>query len=137
MPKVLKSNCRKLWCLSVCKKLTSSQIYSLRYCKDIANFLFWLTFMLVYMQKKTSSLASFLRYCKEIAKLLFWEIWTCLSQTPKMIVSILKKSLTIISRQKVIFILHFSMRYCKNIANFPWDIAKILLTCYFGYFGHI
>ena len=33
MPKVLKSTCRKLWSLSVCKKVASSLTF-LRYCKE-------------------------------------------------------------------------------------------------------
>ena len=41
MPKVLKSNCKKLWRLSTCKKLTSSLTSFLRYWKDIASLLFW------------------------------------------------------------------------------------------------
>ena len=39
--KVLKSTCRELWCLSACKKWTSSLTYFLKYCKDIANLLFY------------------------------------------------------------------------------------------------
>ena len=41
MPKVLKSTCRKLWCLSACKKSTLSLTSILRYCKNITNLLFW------------------------------------------------------------------------------------------------
>ena len=41
MPKVLKSTCRKLWCLSRCKKSTSSPTSLFRYCKNIVNLLFW------------------------------------------------------------------------------------------------
>ena len=35
MPKVLKLTCRKLWCLSTCKKSTLSLTSFLRYCKDL------------------------------------------------------------------------------------------------------
>ena len=38
---VLKSTCRELWRLSACKKWTSSLTYFLKYCKDIANLLFY------------------------------------------------------------------------------------------------
>ena len=41
IPKVLKLTCRKLWCLSACKKSTSSLTSFMRYYKGIANFLFW------------------------------------------------------------------------------------------------
>ena len=38
MPKVFKSTCRKLWCLSAFKKSTSSLTYFLRYCNNIEKF---------------------------------------------------------------------------------------------------
>ena len=37
---VLKSTCRKLWCLSACKKPSSPTSF-LRNCKDRANLIFW------------------------------------------------------------------------------------------------
>ena len=41
MLKVFESTCRNFWCLSSCKKSTSSLTSFLRYWKDIANLLFW------------------------------------------------------------------------------------------------
>ena len=41
MFKVLKLSCGKSWCLSTCKKSTSSLTSFLRYCEDNANLLFW------------------------------------------------------------------------------------------------
>ena len=97
MPKVLKSTCRKLWCLSACKKSTSSLTSFLRYCKDIANLLFWelwecltipikiivsicsMLSCLSASKKSTSSFIYFLQYCREIANLLFWSICACLA----------------------------------------------------------
>ena len=38
---VLKSTCRKFWCLYACKKATSYLTSFWRYCKDIANLQFW------------------------------------------------------------------------------------------------
>ena len=40
MPKVLKSTCRKRWCLSVCKKINFIFHLFLRCCKDVAHLLF-------------------------------------------------------------------------------------------------
>ena len=133
MPKVLKSTCRKLWCLSACKKSTSSLTSFLRYCKDIANLLFWelwecltipikiivsicsMLSCLSACKKSTSSFIYFLRYCREIANLLFWSICTCLATHtyPKMRNCWnykwqyhFEETLTFISRQKMNFILH-------------------------------
>ena len=39
--KLFKPTCRKLWCLSACKKSTSSLTSFFRYCKDTAKLLFW------------------------------------------------------------------------------------------------
>ena len=41
--KILLSICSNLLCLSACKKSTSSLNSSLRYCKEIANLSFWVT----------------------------------------------------------------------------------------------
>ena len=82
--------------------------------------------MLICKQKKlTLSLNSFLRYCKEIANLLFWAIWVCFAthahthtHTPKMIVSIWRNL----------------WKNQLHPSRFPWDIAKVLQSCCFGYF---
>ena len=67
----------------------------LRYCKNIANLLFWelwkyLTISIKIIvsvcvkpsclsacTKPTSSLTFFFKYCKEVPNLLFWVIWVC------------------------------------------------------------
>ena len=86
----------KLWRLSACKKWSPFLTSFLRYCKDIANLLFWklwecLTIPIKIMvlicsklsclsacKKSTSSLTSFLWYCRKIANLLYRVIWACL-----------------------------------------------------------
>ena len=136
------SPCIKLWCpkcwnqlrcLSACKKSTSSLTSCLRYCKDIANLLFWelwecltisiKTIVLICRkfscssacEKSTSSFTSFVRYCKEIANLIFWVIGVCLAtHTSKMILSIWRNLSIWIS---------------------IWDIGKILQKCYLGILG--
>ena len=133
--KVLKSTCRKLWCLSTYKKSTSSLTYFLRYCKNIANLLFWelwecLTIpvkiitsicsklsCLSARKKSTSSLTSLLRYCKQIPNLLLWVIWAYLvTHIPNLIVSIRRN---LICRKKINFILHIFLeilqRYCSFV----------------------
>ena len=97
MQKVLKLTCRKFWCLSASKKSSSSLNSFLRYCKDIANLLFWelwecltipikiivsicsMLSCLSSCKKSTSSFIYFLGCCREIANLLFWSICTCLA----------------------------------------------------------
>ena len=122
------------WCLSACKKSTSSLTSFLRYCKNIANLLFWKlwecltipiknhsinfqeTFMLICMQQITHSLTFFLRYCKEISSLLFWVIWASLV-TPKKIESIWRNFWCLFASKKRTSFFPFSLRYCKDIAN--------------------
>ena len=53
-PKKLASTWRNLWCLSARKKSTSFFLFSLTYCKDIANLLLW---------------ELWAKYC------LFWVLW--------------------------------------------------------------
>ena len=90
-------SCRKIWCLSIYQKSTSSLTSFLRYCKDIANLPFWeigecLTISikvkvsicrkllcLYGCKKSTPSFTSFFRYCEEIANLIFWVISVCLA----------------------------------------------------------
>ena len=118
-------------------KKTWSNLFFKKYCKDIANLLFWelcecliisITIIVSFYRalpclfackKSTSSLTSFLRYCKEIANLLFWEIWACLATHTLNDNSNLKKPLKFIYRQKIKLILHvffeILQRYCKLI----------------------
>ena len=91
-----------------------------RYCKDIANVLFWelwkcltipIKIIVSTFSKLTSSFTSFLRYCTEIATFLFWVIWACLA----MIVSLWRNL--------------WQLSAGKNQLHpvlFPWDIARIL-----------
>ena len=119
------SACRKFWCLSVWKKSTSPLTTLLRYCKDIACCYFeyfrhaWLypsnmivpTFLILwclFVQKSTSSFKYF--GCE-------WQYSTIL------IASTCRKVYLHVKNQ-----LHASL--------LSWDIAEILQTCYFGYFGH-
>ena len=116
------------------KKSTSYLTSFLRYCKGIANLLFWKlwecltipiknhsinfqeTFMLICMQQITHSLTFFLRYCKEISSLLFWVIWASLV-TPKKIESIWRNFWCLFASKKRTSFFPFSLRYCKDIAN--------------------
>ena len=133
MPKVLKSTCRKLWCLSACKKSTSSLTYFLRYCKDITNLLFWefwecLTIPIkiivsVYSmlsclsacKKSTSSFIYFLRYCREIANLLFLSICTRLATHLKWQYHF-----------EETFDVYQQAKNQLHLSHFLYDIAKIL-----------
>ena len=83
----------KLRCLSEGKKSTSSFMFSLRYCKGIANSLFWILWACLakHIQSGTIDLQkTFLSICRQninstphiffwdianICKFLFWELW--------------------------------------------------------------
>ena len=131
MPKMLKQICRKLWHLSASKK--------------------W-----------TSYLTSFLRYCKDIGNLLLWELWECLTIFIRNHSINLQETFMLICMQKTIFIPNFFLKLLQRniklvilsnlvmpclwcltagkksttLFTFHLDIAKILQTCSFGYFGH-
>ena len=132
MPKVLKQTFRKLWCLSAYKKSTSSLTYFLRYCKDIANLLFWELWeclaisinitlsicsklsCLYACKKSTSSLNYFLRHCKEIANLLSWVIWI---HIPKMIIAIWRNLWRLSVGKRSSYFFTFSLRYYTDIVT--------------------
>ena len=87
--KIIVSICRTLSCFYACNKSASSVNFFLRYCKEIANLLFWVIWAHlttpkrivsieeifdVYLQAK-NQLPFFpfsLRYCNDIPNLLFW-----------------------------------------------------------------
>ena len=156
MLKVLKLTCGKFWYLSACKKLSSSLISFLIYCKDIANLLFWElwewliisiknhsinlqeTFVPMCMQQISFITHFFLKILKQIANLFFWAIWACLA-TPKMTVSIWRNFWCLSASRKPASFFPFSLRYCKHIANFRLFPGK-LMTKFFKkskkpYFG--
>ena len=159
MLKVLKLTCGKFWYLSACKKLSSSLISFLIYCKDIANLLFWElwewliisiknhsinlqeTFVPMCMQQISFITHFFLKILKQIANLFFWAIWACLA-TPKMTVSIWRNFWCLSASRKPASFFPFSLRYCKHIANFRLFPGK-LMTKFFkkskkpflGHFG--
>ena len=136
MPKVLQLTWGKFWCLSACKKSTSSLTCFLNYCKDIADLLFWElweclaipiknhiinlqeTFVRICMLQINFITHFFLRYCKETAILLFWVHWACFA-APKMVVSTWRNLWYLCYRQKTNFILSIFLetlqRYCKFI----------------------
>ena len=115
MPKVLKSTCSILSCLSACKISFSLITYFLRYCKQVANLLFWVIsaylathtpkmirsiwrnlWSLSAGNKSTSSFTFSLRHCKDIANLLFWVFWACLiTQTTNDSINLWKTSMFI------------------------------------------
>ena len=122
--KVLKSTCKKLWCLSSFKKSTSSLTSFTRYCKDIANFLFWKFYsphqnslyqfegnFHAYLNAKNQLYPTFFsRYFKEIANLLFWVIWA--SQHIKWCF--------------FTFDVYLLAKNRFHPLRFPWDIANLL-----------
>ena len=118
------------------KKSTSSLTSSLRYCKDIANLLFWelwecltipnKTIVLICRKpscssackKSTSSLTSFVRHCKEITNLLFWVFGHVWPHTPKTIVSIWRNFQCLSAGKKINFIrisLEILERHCELV----------------------
>ena len=108
--------------------------FLLRYCKEIANFLFWELWeclnmaikIIVSICSKLSCLSAcknqlhhtfFLRHWKEIANLLFSIIWACLVMTPKMIASIWRNLRRVFAGKKLTSSFTLFLRYCKDIVN--------------------
>ena len=56
-PKLIASTCRKVWCLSACKKSTLSLLYFLRYCKDLVKLLFWVVWACLAMTTKNDNMS--------------------------------------------------------------------------------
>ena len=136
MPKLLKSICGKFWCLSSCKKSTSSLTSFLRYCKGTAKLLFWElweclttliknhrislqeTFMLICMQQINFITHLFLKILQRNSKL------NILGNSSKPRYTLndsinLKKSLMFICKRKTNFILSIFLEilqwYCKFV----------------------
>ena len=137
MPKLLKSTCTKLSCLSTCKKLMSSLTSFLRYCEDIANLLFqelWEclsisiksyiinlqhNFMLIYMLKINFITHFSLKILQKNSKLVILGKLGMSGHTHLNYTINWKKPWTFICRQKTNFILHVFLeilqRYCKLV----------------------
>ena len=101
MSKVLKLTCRKLWCLSTCKKWTSSLTSFQRYCKDIKKNCYFVIL-------SNLGMACDIHLNDSIN---------------------LRKSLTFICRHKISFILHIFLEllfYCKDIVNLLWVLWACL-----------
>ena len=140
MPKVLKSTCRKLWCLSAFKKSASAPTLFLRYDKDTVNLLFWeiweclaihhhsinlkQPFMLICMQKINFITHFFRKILQRNSKLLFWVFWACLATHTQSDTTNLKKTFMFICRQKINFIPYAFLEMLQRYGNL------------FGYFGH-
>ena len=109
----------------------------MRYCKDIAKLLFWglweYSAIPIKILLSTCSKLSCLSACQKInfitqffkilqrnSKLVILGVWACLATQTLNYNSNLKKSLTVICKQKIKFILHvfpeILQRYCKLIA---------------------
>ena len=67
-----------------------------------------------------------MRYCKDIANFLFPVFWACLAVTTK------KGWYQLVEK----FDAYLQVRNQICLSRLSWNIAKILQTCYFGYFGH-
>ena len=104
----------------------------------------------------------FLEILQDIENLLFWVLWTCLATPTKMKALTFREMFICMQKTKIIrgFFLGILQRYWKLVildtlgmgthrhpiyihvkdqlyhSPFPWDIAKILQTCCFGYLGY-
>ena len=114
-------------------KSTSSLTSFLKYCKDIANLLFWelWEFLIIPIKnhsvnlwqhswlsaskKSTSSVTPFWRYCKEIANLLFWVIWACLKWWTFDVYLQTKNQLRILH-----IFLEILQKYCNLVISCTW-----------------
>ena len=81
----------------------------LRYCKDIANLLFWVLWECLVMPINNDSITLWENLMPKILKLTCGKLW-CLS-----------------SCKKINFISDFFLRYCQNIANLLfWELRDCL-----------
>ena len=123
--KVLKSTCRKPSCLSACKKSASSLTSFLRYCKEIANLLFWVLYASLVTHTQNDSIISqktfaficrqknhliphvFLEILQRYANFLFCVLWACLDMhTQNGNISLQKVSM-FLYMAKINFNIHF------------------------------
>ena len=123
MHKVLKSTWRKLWCLSECKKLTSSLTSFLRNYEDIANLLFRELWKCMTIKKYSINLKEiFMLICKQKINFITY-----------FFLKIFKKPQ---HRFEETFNVYLQAKNQLYPSHFPWVIAKILQIYYLGYFGH-
>ena len=134
---------RNLWCLSENKKSNPFFPFSLRYCKDIQNLLFWALweyFIISHEKSYHQSVKNFhaymhvrkinfithffLKILQRNSKLVIFGSLGMHGHAPKMIISVWR-NLCCLSASK------------NNLqsSHFSWDIPKILQIYYFGYFG--
>ena len=142
--KIIVSICRQLSCLFSCKKSTSSLTSFLKYCREIANLLFWVIWAClaqitqliaskfeeafdIYLQAKNQLYSS--HFPSDIGKilqnLLFWVPWACLATHTQ--------SDTIHLQQKTFL---FKDKKRTSSPMLVWIYCKDIQTFYFGYFGH-
>ena len=120
--KIIVSIWRKLSCLSVCKKSTSSLTFFLRYCMQtvLIKVSIWRNLCLSAGKKSTSPFPFFLRYCKLV---ILGTLGMPGYTHPKWYYQLVKNFCVYL--QKINFIPKVFLKYCKDIQ-----------TSYFGYFGH-
>ena len=119
--KIIVSIWRKLSCLSVCKKSTSSLTSFLRYCMQTVTIKvsIWRNLCLSAGKKSTSSFPFFLRYCKLV---ILGTLGKPGYTHPKWYYQLVENFCVYL--QKINFIPQVFLKYCKDIQ-----------TSYFGYFG--
>ena len=118
--KIIVSLCRKCTCLPESKKSTLPFTYFLRYCMEIANFLFW-----VILTWKKFLFIFWLYFILFYFLLSVVRVRTMVRvSTSKMIVSLSRNLWPSVGKNQF-----FTL-------SFPWDIAKILENCCFEYFGN-
>ena len=117
MPKVLKSTCTKLRCLSTCKKSTSSLIYFWDIVKTLQTCLEFTThfFLKIFLSLHLFTVKYFLAYIAKKEQTCYFG-HAC-PHTPKMIVSILRRPWRLSACKKSTASFMFSLRYCTDIVK--------------------
>ena len=146
---MLKSTCRKHWCLCACKKSTSSLTFFLRYCKGITNFLFgelWecLTITIKIIVSISSMLSCLsARKKNQLPHLLFL---TILQRNSKLVILVklrmpghthlkwqyhFEETFEVYQQAKnQLHSFTFSLRYCKDIVNLLFWVLWACLAKY-------
>ena len=128
---------RNLWCPSESKKSTSLFPFSLKYCKDISNLVFWVLWecltrndvgnfhAYLHAKKLNFIIHFFVKILQRNSKLVILGNFDIPGHT----------HLKWWYQFEEIFDVYLQAKNKLQSSRFPWDIVKILQTCYFGYFG--
>ena len=138
--KIIVSVCKKLSCLSACKKSTSSLASFLRYCKEIANLLFWVISACLATHTENDSInlkKSLMFTCKQKINFILPVFLEILQRYCKLVVlgTFNKPGYTHLKYYHLVENFRIYLQAKETLQSH--DFLKDMQTSYFGYFGHV